>query len=187
MISNFTVIYDACVLYPNTLRDLLMELAVRDLYRAKWTEDIHNEWIRNLIKDKPNIPIEKLYRLRDLMNKHVCDCLVTDYQWMIPTLNLPDPDDKHVLAAAIKARASVIVTTNLKDFPRSELEKYDVEAQHQDTFMTDLIDLHPVQVIEAVQKCHARRRNPPCSFEEYLIKLQKQELPNTVSIIKELI
>lgn len=65
MISNFTVIYDACVLYPNTLRDLLMELAVRNLYRAKWTEDIHDEWIRNLSENKPNISLEKLYRLRD--------------------------------------------------------------------------------------------------------------------------
>jgi hypothetical protein len=111
------------------------------------------------------------------MNENVCDCLVTDYQWIIPTLNLPDTDDRHVLAAAIKARAEVIVTTNLRDFPQSELDKYNIEAQHQDTFITNLIDLHPVQVIEAVKKCHDRRKNPPCSFEEYLVRLQKQELP----------
>jgi predicted nucleic acid-binding protein len=187
MISNFTVIYDACVLYPNTLRDLLMELAVSDLYRAKWTDDIHNEWIRNLSKNKPNIPLEKLYGVRDLMNENVRDCLVHDYQWIIPNLNLPDENDRHVLAAAIKAKAEVIVTSNLRDFPKSELEKYDVEVQHQDTFITHLIDLHPVQVIEAVQKCYQRRKNPPCSLEEYLVKLQRQELPNTISMIKELI
>ena len=97
MLSNFTVIYDASVLYPNTLRDLLMELAVRDLYRAKWTDDIHDQWLRNLSQDQPNIPLKKLYRVRDLMNENVRDCLVTDYQWMIPNLNLPDPDDRHVL------------------------------------------------------------------------------------------
>lgn len=79
MISNFTVVYDACVLYPNTLRDLLMELALRDLYRAKWTEDIHQEWMGNLSKNK-NIPLQKLARVRDLMNENVRDCLVTDYQ-----------------------------------------------------------------------------------------------------------
>lgn len=90
MIPNFTVIYDACVLYPNTLRDLLMELAVRDLYRAKWTDEIHDEWIRNLKQNKPDLPIEKLYRVQDLMNENVRDCLVTDYQWLIGKLNLPD-------------------------------------------------------------------------------------------------
>lgn len=187
MIPNCTVVYDSCVLYPNTLRDLLMELAVRDLYRAKWTEEIHDEWIRNLIKNKPHLTIEKLYRVRDLMNENVRDCLVTDYQWLIDKLNLPDPNDRHVLAAAIKAKAEVIVTTNLKDFPQSELNKYGVEAQHQDTFITNLINFHPVQVIEAVHKCHQRRKKPPCSFEEYLMKLQKQELPNTISMIKDLI
>jgi hypothetical protein len=77
-------------------------------------------------------------------------------------------------------------TVIYKDFPRSELEKYDIEAQHQDTFIANLIDLNPVQVIEAVQKCHQRRKNPPCSFDEYLEKLLRQELPNTVSMIKEL-
>ncbi len=187
MLSNFTVIYDASVLYPNTLRDLLMELAVRDLYQAKWTDDIHDEWLRNLSQDKPNIPLKKLYRVSDLMNENVRDCLVTDYQWMIPNLNLPDPDDRHVLAAAIKAKAEVIVTSNLRDFPRAQLKKYDIEAQHQDTFITNLIELHPVQVIDAVHKCHRRRKKPPCSFEEYLVKLQKQQLLNLVSIIKELI
>ncbi len=187
MIPNFTVIYDACVLYPNTLRDLLMELAVRNLYRAKWTEDIHNEWISNLSQNKPNIPMEKLDRVRELMNQNVRDCLVVDYQWLIPSLSLPDLGDRHVLAAAIKAKAEVIVTTNTKDFPSSELGKYDIEAQHQDTFISNLIDLHPLQVIEAVQKCHQRRKKPPCSFDEYLERLLRQELPNTVSMIKELI
>ena len=187
MIPNFTVIYDACVLYPNTLRDLLMELAVRNLYRAKWTEDIHDEWISNLSQNKSNIPIEKLHRVRELMNQSVRNSLVVDYEWIIPSLSLPDLDDRHVLAAAIKAKAEVIVTTNTKDFPSSELRKYDIQAQHQDTFISNLIDLHPLQVIEAVQKCHQRRKKPPCSFDEYLERLLRQELPNTVSMIKELI
>ena len=104
MIPNFTVVYDACVLYPNTLRDLLMELATRDLYRAKWTAEIHDEWIRNLKQNKPDLPIEKLDRVKDLMNENVRDCLVTDYQWLIEKLNLPDSSDRHVLAAAIKAQ-----------------------------------------------------------------------------------
>lgn len=187
MSDNFTVIYDACVLYPNTLRDLLMELATKNIFRAKWTEEIHQEWMRNVHKNKPEISLEKLNRVKELMNENVLDSLVTGYEWIIPSLNLPDKDDRHVLAAAIKARAAVIVTTNLKDFPPSELEKYEIEAQHQDTFITNLIDLYPVQVIEAIYRCHKRLKNPPCTLNEYLLKLQKQELPNTVSMIKALV
>ena len=183
-IPNYTVIYDACVLYPNTLRDLLMELALSNLYKAKWTEDIHHEWIKNLSQNRSDIPKEKLYRLRDLMNKSVPDCLVTNYQKLIEKLNLPDPDDRHVLAAAIQAQAKIIVTANVKDFPLSELEKYNIEVQHQDTFISNLIDLYPVEVIKAVRKCHQRRKNPPCSFDEYLIQLEKQQLNLSVSKIK---
>lgn len=186
MLPNFTVIYDACVLFPNVLRDLLMELAMRDLYRAKWTNEIHDEWIRN-VHQRKGIPLDKLNQIKEKMNEHVRDCLVTDYHWIIPNLKLPDPGDRHVLAAAIKAKAQVIVTANLKDFPSSELERHDIEAQHQDTFISNLIDLDPLAVIEAVKTCHQRRRNPPCSLDEYLIGLQKQELPTTVSMLKELI
>ena len=163
-----------------------MELAVRDLYRAKWTEEIHLEWMRNLHQRK-GIPIEKLERLKNLMNDNVRDCLVVNYEWIIPNLSLPDLGDRHVLAAAIKAKAGVIVTTNLKDFPKSELEKYEIEAQHQDVFISNLIDLYPAEVVGAVRKCHQRRKNPPCTFNDYLNRLQKQELPNTVSTIKGLV
>ncbi len=186
MVSNFTVIYDACVLYPYTLRDLLMELALRDLYRARWTEDIHSEWMRNLSKNKPNLPVSAIEKIRSLMDANVRDSLVTEYQWIIPSLNLPDPNDRHVLAAAIKAKASVIVTYNLKDFPDSKLNPHNIEAQHPDTFITDLIDLHPLQVVEAMNRCHQRRKNPPCSFNDYLTQVRRQELPNTVSMVKDL-
>ncbi|WP_036487002.1 PIN domain-containing protein [Myxosarcina sp. GI1] len=186
MNPKLTVVYDACVLYPNVLRDLLMELAVRDLVRAKWTEQIHREWLENLSRNRPEIPIEKLYRLRDLMNANVRDCLVVDYEALIPTLNLPDSNDRHILAAAIKADAEVIVTTNLKDFPESELTKYKIEAQHQDTFITNLIELYPLQVLEVVKVCQLRRKNPPCSWEQFLSSLLRQQLPNTVLMLKKI-
>ena len=75
-VSNFTVLYDACVLYPAPLRDLLMHVAVTDLYRAKWTDAIHDEWTRNVLKDRPDLKPEQLQRTRELMNSHVRDCLV---------------------------------------------------------------------------------------------------------------
>lgn len=112
--ATFTALYDACVLYPAPLRDLLIRLAMTGLFRAKWTDDIHDEWIRNLLVDRPEIKPEYLKKTRDLMNKHVLDSLVTGYHELIPVLKLPDPDDRHVLAAAIRAKASVIVTTSTR-------------------------------------------------------------------------
>lgn len=111
--SNFTVLYDVCVLYPAPLRDLLMHIAVTDLYRAKWTDAIHDEWTRNVLKDRPDLKPEQLQRTRDLMNALARDCLVTGYERLIDAVTLPDPDDRHVLAAAIRAGADIIVTFNL--------------------------------------------------------------------------
>ena len=77
MSSNFTVIYDACVLYPAPLRDFLMRLALTDLFRARWSRDIHDEWIRNVLKDRADLTPLQLERTRNLMDSHVRDCLVT--------------------------------------------------------------------------------------------------------------
>lgn len=118
--SNFTVLYDACVLYPAPLRDLLMHVAVTDLYRAKWTDAIHDEWTRNVLENRPDLKPEQLQRTRELMNAHVRDCLVTGYETLIEAVTLPDPDDRHVLAAAIRAGADLIVTFNLGIFLRTE-------------------------------------------------------------------
>ena len=141
--ANFTVVYDACVLYPAPLRDLIMYLALTDLYSAKWPDDIHNEWIRNVLKDRPDLKKEQLVRTRDLMDENIRDCLVDDYHSIIPTLNLPDENDRHILAVAIRSAASIIVTYNLKDFPKEDLDQYTVEALHPDNFVMHLIDLNP--------------------------------------------
>lgn len=109
----FAVIYDACVLHPAPPRSLLMHLALTDLFRARWTDAIHEEWMRGVVRDYPDVPRAKAARVRDLMNAHVRHCLVTGYEELIPALALPDPDDRHVVAAAVRAGATVIVTANL--------------------------------------------------------------------------
>ena len=113
--SKFIIVYDACVLYPAPLRDLLVELARTGLFQARWTEEIHAEWLRNVLADRPNTSVEKLARTKQLMNEAVLDSVVIGYEDLIMGLNLPDPDDRHVLAAAIHCGANIIVTKNLKE------------------------------------------------------------------------
>lgn len=183
--ANFSVVYDACVLYPAPLRDLLMHLALTDLYRAKWTDEIHEEWMSSLLELRQDLTRSQLERTRDLMNRSVRDGLVEGYDYLIPTLQLPDADDRHVLAAAIRSQSSVILTFNLKDFPAEELDKYDVEALHPDEFISDLIDLNAARVLEAVARHRQSLKNPPMTTREYLDCLLKQGLPETVKQLEQ--
>lgn len=178
------MLYDACVLYPAPLRDLLMHLAVTDLYRAKWTEAIHDEWIRNVLRDRPDLKPEQLQRTRELMNIHVRDCLVRDYDGLIDVLTLPDPDDRHVLAAAIKCEANVILTFNLRHFPESALKPHGIMAQHPDEFLASQLEVAPNVVCVAAQRHRASLRNPPKSVDEYFATLEAQRLPETAARLR---
>jgi hypothetical protein len=137
-VAAFTVFYDANVLYPATLRNFLMHLALTGVFRAKWSTDVHEEWMRNLLKNRPDLTREKLERTRQLMDKAA---LVRGYEHLISGLVLPDEDDRHVLAAAIRSGASLIVTCNLDDFPAEALSPFDIESQHPDEFILHLLDL----------------------------------------------
>ena len=183
--ATFTALYDACVLYPAPLRDFLMRLALTDLYRARWTDRIHDEWIEALLDRRPDLDQECLERTRTLMNSNVRDCLVTGYESLIDALTLPDPDDRHVLAAAIRTRAHVIVTFNLDDFPEDYLEQYGIAAQHPDEFITHLLDLSPAAVCAAAKRQREGLRNPPKSVDDFLGALAKQHLPETVMRLDE--
>lgn len=182
---TFTVLYDACVLYPAPLRDLLLELALTDLYRAKWSHQIHDEWIRALLAVRSDLTKAQLQRTRQLMDRHVRDCLVEHFEVLIPSLQLPDPNDRHVLAAAIRGRADVIVTFNLRDFPENELSKYGITAQHPDEFLTHLLDLAPGTVCRGVRTVRARLTTPPKTVDEYLQTLEQLSLTQLVTDIRQ--
>lgn len=160
-VAAFTAVLDACVLYPDTLRDFLVTLACTDLFRARWTEAIHEEWMRNLLANRPDRDRAKLERTRELMDLAVPDCLVTGYETLIETVTLPDPDDRHVLTAAIQCGADSIVTFNLKDFPAEVLGHHGITAQHPDELVTDLIELSSATVCRAAKEHRARLRNTP--------------------------
>jgi hypothetical protein len=139
--SSYTALLDANVRYPAPVRDLLLQLAVTDIYKARWTVDIHREWIENLLENEPHRRRADLERTRDLMDKATRDALVTGDESLIPLLELPDPDDRHVLAAAIVGRCDLIVTANLKDFPATMLEPFGIDAQHPDEFLCNHLNL----------------------------------------------
>jgi hypothetical protein len=160
-----------------------MYLALTDLYLARWSEAIHEDWIRNAIQDYPDFTLAKAVRIRALMDANVRDCLVTGYEMLIPALTLPDPDDRHVLAAAIRVGAVVIVTANLKDFPPTVLREYGIEARHPDGFISELLTVSPDTVCGAVRRQRESLKNPPMTVVEFLSVLERQNLPQTVKAL----
>jgi hypothetical protein len=181
--SPYAAVLDACVLFPAPLRDLLVQIATTGLYRAKWTDEIHDEWIGAVLDTRSDLVRAQLERTRELMNGAVLDCLVRGYDSLIPALSLPDPKDRHVLAAAIHARCDAIVTFNLKDFPASAIAPHDIEAIHPDDFIFNQIGLDQARVIASAFHCRSRLRHPPVSAEDYLDKLKSQGLPKTVAAL----
>lgn len=177
-------VFDANILYPAPLRDLFVRLAQAGLVRAKWTDEIHEEWIRSVLADRPDLSAERLQRTRRLMDAAVRDCLVTGHRDLIDSLALPDPDDRHVLAAAIAAGAELIVTFNLKDFPPVALAKHKIEAADPDTFLSSLLDLEPAAVCESIERQRSALRIPPRSLEELLEVFAKNGLTKSVERLR---
>ena len=178
--SPFTAVYDACVLYPAPLRDFLMWLALSGRFRARWSTQIHDEWKRNLLKNCPDLKAEQVDRTSVLMNQAIPDARVTGHEDLIDGLTLPDPDDRHVLAAAIRCNASVIVTFNEKDFPADILAGFGVEAQHPDVFAENLFDLDQAAVVAAAQRQRQQLKNPPMEVGRYLDVMRGQGLTQTM-------
>ena len=182
--SQYTALLDANILYPAPMRDLFLQLAVSDLFKAKWTEEIHREWIEALLRNEPHRERAALERTRNLMNQATRDCIVSGYEPLISELDLPDPKDRHVLAAAIVGRCDVIVTKNTKDFPEESLAPYGLEARHPDEFLSDHLPLAPAVFCAAVRKVRARLKNPPYAADEYLTILAQQGLVATVAALE---
>jgi hypothetical protein len=138
-----------------------------------------------LLRNRPDLTREKLERTRILMDKHAEDALVTGYEDLIEGLRLPDPNDWHVLAAAIRGCADVIVTRNVRDFPADVLRPFGIEAQHPDEFVVHLLDLAPGLVVDAARLHRESLKNPAKTAEEYLEMLEAEGLTETVAILRD--
>ena len=175
---------DASVLYPVSLRNLLMRLSLESLFQAKWSAKIHEEWINAVLRDNPQIPVSRLHALRDAMDAHVDDAVVTDYEHLIATLTLPDSGDRHVLAAAISGQATVIITRNLRDFPGEVLARHNMRAVHPDEFVSGLIEVAPSVVLKAVSDQQRRLTKPPITMDELLSVFLRLDLRATVAQLR---
>jgi hypothetical protein len=184
-VSDHAVLLDANGLYPAPMRDIFLQLAAMGLFHAKWTSDIHREWIEALLRNEPHRDRKVLERTRSLMDQSVRDCLVTGYEALIPQIALPDPDDRHVLAAAIVGRCDMVITRNLRHFPVSAMASYSIEVQHPDAFLSKHLEFAPGVFCGAIRKVRARLKNPPFSIDDYLANLKQVGLVAVASELKQ--
>ncbi len=181
--NPFVVVLDACVLYPFRIRDILLTFAAEGLCRARLTEDIVDEWTRNLIQNKPDL--EKSVLSQKLaIETHFEEAFVTGYRPLIEGLELPDPDDRHVLAAAIKCSAQAIVTENHKDFPSEYLDEFDIETLSADDFLVQTFELFQPRACLALRSVRERYGNPPFSRSEFLVDLTANGLPKLAAVAR---
>ena len=177
-------VLDANVLYSASLRHLLISLAVAEAFEARWTDMIQDEWTRSLLRDKPHLDARRIARTRQLMDTFVDDAIVTGYEPLIAGLTLPDPNDRHVLAAAIHCGATIIVTKNVKDFPATALAPHGIGAVPPDAFVRSLFDANPDAVIEGARSHRSELLNPPRSPAEYLAALESDDLTTTAAALR---
>jgi predicted nucleic acid-binding protein len=177
-----TAVLDANVLYPAPLRDFLLHLAAVGLFEPKWTSSIHAEWIENLLQKRPDLKRKNLEKTRLAMEGAFPEASITDYENLIQGLTLPDPNDRHVLAATIAGNSTIIVTFNTKDFPNSYLKKFGKSAIHPDIFISMLLKLDKKLCFQAFENQVASLKNPPKTRMEVLLYLQKCGLSNIFSV-----
>ena len=161
-----------------------MQLSSTGVFRAKWSRQVMDE-LRAVLIDRLDKPAAKVDRMMTLMVEHASDPLVEGFEPTMSGLVLPDPDDRHVLAAAIHANADVIVTCNLKHFPNAVLQPLGIEAQHPDEFVANLLDLHPATVVASVNIILKRLKTPPMSPTELLDIYHRCQLVHTAVELRE--
>ena len=177
-------VLDANVLYPAHVRDLLLRLAIDGRYRPVWSRRIHDEWTRNVLQDRLDITAGQLERTRRQMDRAFPDATAEGYEEHEGGINLPDPDDAHVAAAAVTAGAGLIVTFNLDDFPPEAILPLGIEAVHPDAFVFDMIEADPGGVVGAMRRHRALLRRPHVSASDYVDYLDRAGLKATAQFVR---
>jgi predicted nucleic acid-binding protein len=182
---RFTCVLDTNVIYPLWTRDLLFWFAHHDLYTPKWSKHIFDEWVEVMIRK--GVSKSDAIGRAELVNQAFPDALVENYESLINTLQLPDVKDRHVLAAAIKTNASLIVTNNLKDFPKEYLSTFRLSAKCADDFFTDIIDLNHDTSVRAFRDLVLNKKKPPLDEFQILDIFRNNGLKDTADYLHSLI
>lgn len=178
------VFADASVLYSALLRDLLVQSALGKAFTLRWSAEVQAEWRRALLANRPDLEEAKIVRTQSLMESALPSAIVEGFHARIEELALPDPDDRHVLAAAIDSGCGVIVTFNLSDFPASALTPHNMAAMHPDAFFAQVLEDAPLPFIKALQTVRLRLKAPAYSADEFISLLVRQRLTATAGALR---
>ena len=176
---------DTNILYPAGMRDIFIQLAVQDMYRPKWSADIFREWMRIDRRNNRKHDPAKVLRTQQQLNALDFAARIDHHQYLINDLVLPDLDDRHVLAAAIRGECDVIVTQNLKHFPDHVMEQYDIRALNADSFLQLLLETNTSGFLTSVRAILEKLNNPPLTLEKYLALRQRDGLEETVKRLRQ--
>jgi predicted nucleic acid-binding protein len=184
-VKKIIAVLDANVLYPAPLRDFLLRMAEADLFFPKWSDEIQDEWIRNLLKKRPDLKAVQLEKTRQAMDNAFEEANVKGFKNLITELHLPDKDDRHVLAVAIKSKASIIVTFNKKDFPLKSVKPHSIEVRDPDEFIVSFLKSNLSGVLESFSQLVIALKKPPQTKDQVLITLGNCGLTESVTKIRK--
>lgn len=187
--NRYTALIDACSLAGALKRNLLLSLAEGEFYRVRWSIQILDETqsaIEQILTKKGvNDAADRASRARSSMEDAFEEACVLDYDEFLPSCGgLPDKNDAHVMAAAMKTQASVIVTENLKDFPEQLLSQVNIDVRSTDEFIADTIDLDPGRAVAAIRKMRERFAKPAMTAEALLLAMEAEGLIATADLLR---
>lgn len=190
--NRFTVVTDACVLVPPLARNLLLSLAEAELYRVRWSGRILDEFERGFVSDvlrhKHADPEAAARQARAVMEGAFPEAMIEGHEHLEAALvGLPDPDDRHVVAAALHAGAAQIITNNLRDFPADVMAQFQIDVRSADDFIADTLDLpmNSATALAAVHRLRVRLTRPELTPDEMLIRMERNGLGQTAALLAE--
>lgn len=175
--ARYAVVLDACVLVPIALADTLLRIAEHELYRPLWSDRILAEAADAVLEVHPDIPPEQVGKRFAAMDEAFEDARVEGWEHLEATVTLPDPDDRHVVAAALRGRADAIITTNVRHYPTDTLEPLGIEVIHPNSFLLDQLDLAPRIVLDVLREQAANTHHPPLTPIDLIARLARAGVP----------